>query len=165
MAVYTMSKRSSLIPPMNVVKETVFINGEEFVFDSLTLTQELNDCQSFELIQKITSEKELWLKSPQKLTEMIGDSVLIRFEYGKEAYRYEFSGYITEVLIDSAWQGSRDNVIRFIGQGKVVVLEDTPSMYSFVDQHLVNIVKTIAQEKEFGIKCRPRFEGVLPFVM
>ncbi|GIJ95655.1 hypothetical protein CAPN001_02240 [Capnocytophaga stomatis] len=150
---------------MNVVKETVFINGEEFVFDSLTLTQELNDCQSFELIQKITSEKELWLKSPQKLTEMIGDSVLIRFEYGKEAYRYEFSGYITEVLIDSAWQGSRDNVIRFIGQGKVVVLEDTPSMYSFVDQHLVNIVKTIAQEKEFGIKCRPRFEGVLPFVM
>ncbi len=165
MAVYTMSKRTSLINPMNVVKETVFIDGEEFIFDSLTLLQDLNDCQSFELIQKITTEKELWLKSPQKLTEMIGKSVLIRFEYGKEAYRYEFSGYLTEVLIDSACQGSRDNVIRFVGQGKVVVLEDTPSMNSFVDQHLVNIVKTIAQEKEFGIKCCPKFEGVLPFAM
>ncbi len=96
MAVYTMSKRSSLIPPMNVVKETVFIDGEEVIFDSLTLLQGLNDCQSFELIQKITTEKELWLKSPQKLTEMIGNSVLIRFEYGKEAYRYEFSGYLTD---------------------------------------------------------------------
>lgn len=82
-----MSERSSLIPVMNVVKKSVFINGEQQIFDSILLTQKLNDSQHFELIQKETTDKELWFKSPEKRNEIIGSSVLIRLEYPKGLFK------------------------------------------------------------------------------
>lgn len=38
-------------------------------------------------------------------------------------------------------------------------------MNSFVDQHLLNIVKTIAQEKDFDLECEPKYQEVIPFAM
>lgn len=158
---YIMSSQSSFSRKVNSVKGLVFIDGERQVFNSITLWQTLNDCQRFELVQNETSNEVLWQNSPQKRNENIGRSVLIQFVYGEEIFKYEFYGYITEILMDACTK----NAFRFIGQGKIVALKDAPSMDSFINVHLVNIVNTIAQEKEFDIQCEPKFQEVIPFAM
>ncbi|MCB9017891.1 MAG: type IV secretion protein Rhs [Prevotellaceae bacterium] len=157
---------------LNPVRPKVRFDGEEILFESLTLDQDMNSCHRFEVVKEFMSQDAMWKETPQKLMEMIGARALIRFEHIDSGRPYEFSGWVTDVRIE-AWEDGMDgdlsprrsNRVHFIGQGDVVSLEGTPTMNSFVDSQLSTIVSSMTENSLFEVKCNPRYQGVLPFAM
>ena len=66
---------------------------------------------------------------------------------------------------DTPTQGGSENKIRVIGKGSPVVLDDAPTMNSFVDYDLVNIVEKVFKNKYFDLICNPKFKGIIPYAM
>ena len=66
---------------------------------------------------------------------------------------------------DTPTQGGSENKISFIGKGSPVVLDDAPSMNSFVENDLKNIVETVFKNKYFDLTCNPKFKGIIPYAM
>lgn len=157
---------------LNPVKPKVRFDGEEFLFESLILDQKMNSCHHFEVIKEFFSQDEMWKAKPEELVGMIGSRALIYLEHLDGSHPYEFSGWITDVQIDS-WEDfadsieykHRSNKVRIIGQGDVVKLDGTPTMNSYVDKPLSDIVKWVTEKATFEVKCNPKYKGLLPYAM
>lgn len=157
---------------LNLVKPIVRLNGEEILFESLTLEQSMNSCHHFDVVREFMSQNELWEESPQKLVSYVGARMMIRFEHQESGTPYEFSGYVTDVRID-AWESEpdfesynhRSNRVHFIGEGDVVRLDGSLGMDSFVDNTLKSIVSESVSPSGIQLECNPRFDGVIPYVM
>jgi len=147
----------------------VHIDGKDKTsrFNSLSLKQSLNSCCDFELVETIATRKTLWQEQSQELLKQVGKNVIIRLSFPRGENTFQFSGFITEVLIDSdtPTQGGSENKISFIGKGSPVVLDDAPSMNSFVENDLKNIVETVFKNKYFDLTCNPKFKGIIPYAM
>ena len=157
---------------LNPVRPKVRFDGEEFLFESLLLDQKMNSCHYFEVVKEFFSQDEMWKTKPEALVKMIGSRALIYLEHLDGSHPYEFSGWITDVQIDS-WENftdsldykHRSNKVRIIGQGDVVKLDGTPTMNSYVDKPLSDIVKRVTEKASFEIKCNPKYKGLLPYAM
>ena len=157
---------------LNPVRPKVRFDGEEFLFESLLLEQKMNSCHYFEVVKEFFSQDEMWKTKPEALVKMIGSRALIYLEHLDGSHPYEFSGWITDVQIDS-WENftdsldykHRSNKVRIIGQGDVVKLDGTPTMNSYVDKPLSDIVKRVTEKASFEIKCNPKYKGLLPYAM
>ena len=156
--------QTGTFPPLNPVKPKVRFDGEEFLFESLILEQPMNSCHRFEIVREYLSQDELWKETPEKLMSLIGARTLIRFEHLTSKDSYEFSGWVTDVRID-AWEddetGSgflphRSNRVRIIGRGDAMSLDGVPSMHSFIDRQLADIVSEVTREAYFKVDCNPR---------
>lgn len=114
----------------------------------------------------------MWKADPEKLIAMIGSRTLIYFEHLDGSHPYEFSGWVTDVQIDS-WEEyadyqeyrHRSNKVRIIGKGDVVSLDATPTMNSYIDKQLKDIVAWTTENAYFPIKCQPKYKGILPYAM
>jgi len=148
---------------------SVHIDGKEQTsrFNSLHIQQSLNSCCDFELVETIATRKTLWKGQSQELLKQVGKNVIIRLSFPRGENTFQFSGFITEVVIDSdtPMQGGSENKIRVIGKGSPVVLDDAPAMNSFVDYDLVNIVEKVFKNKYFDLICNPKFKGIIPYAM
>ena len=148
---------------------SVHIDGKEQTsrFNSLHIQQSLNSCCDFELVETIATRKTLWQEQSQELLKQVGKNVIIRLSFPRGENTFQFSGFITEVVIDSdtPTQGGSENKISFIGKGSPVVLDDAPSMNSFVENDLKNIVETVFKNKYFDLTCNPKFKGIIPYAM
>ena len=157
---------------LNPVRPKVRFDGEEFLFESLLLEQKMNSCHYFEVVKEFFSQDEMWKTKPEDLVKMIGSRALIYLEHLDGSHPYEFSGWVTDVQIDS-WENftdsldykHRSNKVRIIGQGDVVKLDGTPTMNSYVDKPLSDIVKRVTEKASFEIKCNPKYKGLLPYAM
>ena len=157
---------------LNPVRPKVRFDGEEFLFESLLLEQKMNSCHYFEVVKEFFSQDEMWKTKPEALVKMIGSRALIYLEHLDGSHPYEFSGWVTDVQIDS-WENftdsldykHRSNKVRIIGQGDVVKLDGTPTMNSYVDKPLSDIVKRVTEKASFEIKCNPKYKGLLPYAM
>lgn len=165
--------QTGTFPPLNPVKPKVRFDGEEFLFESLILEQPINSCHRFEIVREYLSQDELWKETPEKLMSLIGARTLIRFEHLTSKDSYEFSGWVTDVRID-AWEddetGSgflphRSNRVRIIGRGDAMSLDGVPSMHSFIDRQLADIVSEVTREAYFKVECNPRYKGILPYAV
>ena len=148
---------------------SVHIDGKEQTsrFNSLHIQQSLNSCCDFELVETIATSKTLWQGQSQELLKQVGKNVIIRLSFPRGENTFQFSGFITEVVIDSdtPTQGGSENKIRVIGKGSPVVLDDAPAMNSFVDYDLVNIVEKVFKNKYFDLICNPKFKAIIPYAM
>lgn len=157
---------------LNPVRPKVRFDGEEFLFESLLLEQKMNSCHYFEVVKEFFSQDEMWKTKPEALVKMIGSRALIYLEHLDGSHPYEFSGWVTDVQIDS-WENfadsldykHRSNKVRIIGQGDVVKLDGTPTMNSYVDKPLSDIVRRVTEKASFEIKCNPKYKGLLPYAM
>ena len=157
---------------LNPVRPKVRFDGEEFLFESLLLEQKMNSCHYFEVVKEFFSQDEMWKTKPEALVKMIGSRALIYLEHLDGSHPYEFSGWVTDVQIDS-WENftdsldykHRSNKVRIIGQGDIVKLDGTPTMNSYVDKPLSDIVKRVTEKASFEIKCNPKYKGLLPYAM
>lgn len=157
---------------LNPVRPKVRFDGEEFLFESLLLEQKMNSCHYFEVVKEFFSQDEMWKTKPEALVKMIGSRALIYLEHLDGHHPYEFSGWVTDVQIDS-WENfadsldykHRSNKVRIIGQGDVVKLDGTPTMNSYVDKPLSDIVRRVTEKASFEIKCNPKYKGLLPYAM
>ena len=149
---------------------SVHIDGKEQTsrINSLHIQQTLNSCCDFELVETIATRKTLWQGQSQELLKQVGKNVIIRLSFPRGKNTFQFSGFITEVVIDSdtpTTTGSSENKIRIIGKGSPIVLDDSPAMNSFVDQDLKNIVEKVFKNKYFDLICNPKFKGIIPYAM
>ncbi|EKY18413.1 type VI secretion system Vgr family protein [Capnocytophaga sp. oral taxon 324] len=157
----------STFSKLRPIFHSIHIDGKDKTsrFNSLLLKQSFNSCCDFELIETIATRKTLWQGESQELLKQVGKNVIIRLSFPRGQNTYQFSGFITEVVIDSdtAIQGGSENKIRIIGKGSPVVLDDAPSMNSFVDQDLKNIVEKVFKNKYFDLTCNPKFKEIIPY--
>ena len=149
---------------------SVHIDGKEQTsrINSLHIQQTLNSCCDFELVETIATRKTLWQGQSQELLKQVGKNVIIRLSFPRGKNTFQFSGFITEVVIDSdtpTTTGSSENKIRIIGKGSPIVLDDSPAMNSFVDQDLKNIVEKVFKNKYFDLTCIPKFKSIIPYAM
>ncbi|CEN35746.1 phage baseplate assembly protein V [Capnocytophaga cynodegmi] len=151
------------------VKSSVYIKGEPLVFNSLVLRQSLNSCHFFEVTEDFLGREDLVSKkSPNSLSEFVGERIHIVFQH--ESKKYEFVGFITEVEMDS-WERpqsiSYSNCIRYKGKGAICMLDDVPSMFSFTDYTLADIVRELTSDYQshFSTHCNPNFKETLAFAM
>ena len=149
---------------------SVHIDGKEQTsrINSLHIQQSLNSCCDFELVETIATRKTLWQGQSQELLKQVGKNVIIRLSFPRGKNTFQFSGFITEVVIDSdtpTSTGSSENKIRIIGKGSPIVLDDSPAMNSFVDQDLKNIVEKVFKNKYFDLTCIPKFKSIIPYAM
>ena len=149
---------------------SVHIDGKEQTsrINSLHIQQALNSCCDFELVETIATRKTLWQGQSQELLKQVGKNVIIRLSFPRGKNTFQFSGFITEVVIDSdtpTTTGSSENKIRIIGKGSPIVLDDSPAMNSFVDQDLKNIVEKVFKNKYFDLTCIPKFKSIIPYAM
>lgn len=157
---------------LNPVCPKVCLDGEEFLFESLILEQKMNSCHRFEVVREFFSQDELWQAKPEELVGMIGARVLIHLEHLGGDHPYEFSGWVTDVQIDSGEDflrthehRHRSNKVRIIGQGDVVKLDGIPTMNSYIDKQLSDIVALTTKGSRFEVKCNPKYKGILPYAM
>ena len=159
----------STFSKLRPIFHSVHIDGKDKTsrFNSLSLKQSLNSCCDFELVETIATRKTLWKGQSQELLKQVGKNVIIRLSFPRGENTFQFSGFITEVVIDSdtPTQGGSENKIRIIGKGSPVVLDDAPSMNSFVENDLKNIVETVFKNKYFDLTCNPKFKGIIPYAM
>ena len=159
----------STFSKLRPIFHSVHIDGKDKTsrFNSLSLKQSLNSCCDFELVETIATRKTLWQEQSQELLKQVGKNVIIRLSFPRGENTFQFSGFITEVVIDSdtPTQGGSENKISFIGKGSPVVLDDAPSMNSFVENDLKNIVETVFKNKYFDLTCNPKFKGIIPYAM
>ena len=169
---YTTDTENKRVLSLNPVKPKVRFDGEEFLFESLMLEQKMNSCHYFEVVKEFFSQDEMWQAKPGELIGMIGSRVLIYLEHLDGSHPYEFSGWVTDVQIDS-WEDfagrsdnrRRSNKVRIIGQGDVVKLDGAATMNSFVDCSLSNIVAQTTQDSHLEVKCNPKYKALLPYAM
>ena len=159
----------STFSKLRPIFHSVHIDGKDKTsrFNSLHIQQSLNSCCDFELVETIATRKTLWKGQSQELLKQVGKNVIIRLSFPRGENTYQFSGFITEVVIDSdtATMGGSENKIRIIGKGSPVVLDDAPTMNSFVDYDLVNIVEKVFKNKYFDLICNPKFKAIIPYAM
>ena len=159
----------STFSKLRPIFHSVHIDGKDKTsrFNSLSLKQSLNSCCDFELVETIATRKTLWQGQSQELLKQVGKNVIIRLSFPRGENTFQFSGFITEVVIDSdtPTQGGSENKIRVIGKGSPVVLDDAPAMNSFVDYDLVNIVEKVFKNKYFDLICNPKFKAIIPYAM
>ena len=169
---YTTDTENKRVLSLNPVKPKVRFDGEEFLFESLMLEQKMNSCHYFEVVKEFFSQDEMWQAKPGELIGMIGSRVLIYLEHLDGSHPYEFSGWVTDVQIDS-WEDfagrsdnrRRSNKVRIIGQGDVVKLDGAVTMNSFVDCSLSSIVAQTTQDSRLEVKCNPKYKALLPYAM
>ena len=160
----------STFSKLRPIFHSVHIDGKEQTsrINSLHIQQALNSCCDFELVETIATRKTLWQGQSQELLKQVGKNVIIRLSFPRGKNTFQFSGFITEVVIDSdtpTTTGSSENKIRIIGKGSPIVLDDSPAMNSFVDQDLKNIVEKVFKNKYFDLICNPKFKGIIPYAM
>lgn len=157
---------------LNPVVPSVYIDGEEIMFESLTLEQSMNSCHRFDVVKEFMSQNEMWSQSPEKLLGYIGSRISIRFEHKSSGEEYEFNGWVTDVCID-AWESQPDydyynhksNRVHIKGSGDAIKLDSSRGNDSFTDTQLKNIVLQSVSSGDVPIQCDPEFDGVLPFMM
>ena len=159
-----------LFSKLRPIFHSVHIDGKEQTsrINSLHIQQALNSCCDFELVETIATRKTLWQGQSQELLKQVGKNVIIRLSFPRGKNTFQFSGFITEVVIDSdtpTTTGSSENKIRIIGKGSPIVLDDSPAMNSFVDQDLKNIVEKVFKNKYFDLTCIPKFKSIIPYAM
>ena len=160
----------STFSKLRPIFHSVHIDGKEQTsrINSLHIQQTLNSCCDFELVETIATRKTLWQGQSQELLKQVGKNVIIRLSFPRGKNTFQFSGFITEVVIDSdtpTTTGSSENKIRIIGKGSPIVLDDSPAMNSFVDQDLKNIVEKVFKNKYFDLTCIPKFKSIIPYAM
>ena len=160
----------STFSKLRPIFHSVHIDGKEQTsrINSLHIQQTLNSCCDFELVETIATRKTLWQGQSQELLKQVGKNVIIRLSFPRGKNTFQFSGFITEVVIDSdspTTTGSSENKIRIIGKGSPIVLDDAPAMNSFVDQDLKNIVEKVFKNKYFDLTCIPKFKSIIPYAM
>ena len=146
----------------------LYLKGVRKIFHSLVLKQSLNSCHWFEFTETFSSIEELLTdQSPDTLAKSTGGQVDIYFHYGKTSY--EFTGYITQVVMDTidSPSGFPINRVKYIGSGAICLLQDMPSMASFADGKLKGIVSDTCSpyKKTLPIECHPKCKEVVPFAL
>ena len=159
-----------MIQGLNPIRPKLFLDGDELLFESMVLEQELNSCHHFDVMKEYPSQDELWQEAHLWLTDRIGSSVLIRLEHLDSSSSYEFSGVVTDVRVEtwdstSEMSNRRVNRLHLIGSGDPIRLDGAKGRDSFVDCQLRDVFLQLTDGAGFEVVCEPRYRGVLPYLM
>lgn len=125
--------------PLNPVEATVTLAGKQIHFVELKLEQHFYQSHHAEILVDFEELDVKWLANPISLIKYIGDSLNITFKHKISGDTYVFSGIVTNVTMKGR-HGTQNHIL-IQGADPSVKLSDSPTMDSFVNMPLNDIVK------------------------
>lgn len=149
---------------LNKVDTELKVAGAKTHFVYLSLYQAFNSHHRFEIEIDHEEMSQLWMDSPAKLIDLIGESVIITMKHKQTGEENEFEGIITNTSL-SGYHGQKNAVI-LSGKSKTIKLDGKHTMDSFMDKTLQQIVNEAVENSGNGgeVTCKPVFGGMLDYV-
>jgi Uncharacterized protein conserved in bacteria len=149
---------------LNHVVTAVNLAGNKVHFVELELHQEYN--QHHHCIITIDYEEldSKWLTNPVKLLKLIGESVIVEMKHSVTGEPNLFDGIIRNVTFSGKHGTQNYAVIQ--AAGETIRLEDKPTMYSFLNKTLYEIVKETVEKLGNGaeIVIKPRYNEPIEYM-
>lgn len=124
---------------LNPVETTVSIAGKQIHFVHLKLSQRFFTSHHCEILVDFEELDERWLANPITMIKYIGESIDITFRHMISGETTVFSGIVTNVTMKGKF-GTQNHIL-IQGADPSIKLSDSPTMDSFVDMSLNDIVK------------------------
>jgi len=149
---------------LNLVDTKVTIAGSPCHFVHLKLNQVLNDHHTFTIKVDYEELDSLWMANPTKMIQMIGKDVGIAMQHRQTGDSNMFSGIITNVSMSG--KNGEQNYIIVSGCSPTIKLDGTPTMDSFMDLTLKNIVQESIDNSGNGgeVSIKPVYKGKIDFL-
>lgn len=149
---------------LNPVITSVKIDGKDRHFVNLELHQKFNDHHTFAVKIDFEQFEKKWLESPAKMIQLIGKDVDITMQHKETGESYNFKGIVTDISM--AGQHGEQNYYVIYGSSPTIKLEGKPTMDSFVDSTLKNIVDEAVGTSGNGgeITASPKFGGTIEYI-
>lgn len=149
--------------PLNNVETTVTIAGIKVSFVKLTLSQEFNAHHKLEVLVDFDQLDILWMNDIVSLINKMGESIIVTMTHRQTGDTNIFGGIITNV--SAVGQHGEQNYYLITGMSNSIKLDGRPSMDSFCDKSLKDIVDEIKSTSGNGaeIKNEPKYSGVIDY--
>lgn len=127
---------------------TLNIDGKEIkVFQSISLTQTINDHHHFEVVVDMNLVEEIKAHTMNQSKSWLGKSIVIAFD------QKEFLGVITDLKMVQT-DGYHGQLV-ISGYSKTILLEAGAHLQSWLDKNLSSIVADVAEEGSVEVEINP----------
>ncbi|WP_282036633.1 type VI secretion system Vgr family protein [Saccharicrinis aurantiacus] len=153
------------LPQLNVVETEVKVAEELVDFVGLNLEQNMSGHHVFEIkVNYKPNKPNVWSTTPETLFEQLGETVSIKFTHAESGETSEFNGLITNVKVGGS-NGDQGFVI-LQGGSPTLLLDMDPSMGSFMDYTLSNIISETLENTGVGIELvdNATFTTIMPYI-
>ena len=150
---------------LNAVDATVTLAGQIVHFVDLQLNQGFNQHHTCDvLINYEEIDKTGWMNDPVGILKKIGEPLTIEFQHKQTGERNIFLGIIKNIKF--LGKHGRQNNILFQGISETVKLDGKPSMDSFLDKTLEDIVLEAAENSGNGAKItsKPKYTHSIEYL-
>ncbi|MDR3340157.1 MAG: phage late control D family protein, partial [Candidatus Symbiothrix sp.] len=149
---------------LNLVVTTVCISGKEVHFARLKLQQAFNQHSWFEIEIDHTEFSGRWMDDAIPIIKYIGLDVCITMQHRQTGEQNLFTGIITNVSFKG--RHGQQNFIVFTGASPTIKLDGKPTMDSFMDLPLQQVVDEAVANSGNGasVIINPKFGSRLDYV-
>ncbi|RHH07914.1 hypothetical protein DW228_18445 [Bacteroides fragilis] len=149
---------------LNSVVANIVIDGKKVSFLSLKLEQEFNSHHKFELFFDYRTFENRWMEAPEKLFALLNTEVVINLLHKETGEENLFVGIVQNVSY--VGHAGVSNQICISGKSPTVLLESLPTMNSFVNKSLGDIVTEVVEYSGNGavVKVNPVFSSNIDYL-
>ncbi|WP_044214134.1 phage baseplate assembly protein V, partial [Saccharicrinis fermentans] len=153
------------LPQLNLVDAEVHVAGELVDFLTLTLNQSMTGHHRFKIQVNFKPHKpSVWTTTPETVFEQLGETVTIKLAHRENGELTEFEGFVTNIYVGGN-DGDQGYAV-LEGGSPTLLLDMDPSMGSFTDYTLGNIVSETIENSGVGVELvsDPQFTSIIPYV-
>lgn len=149
---------------LNPVDTTVSIAGKHIHFVELKLSQHFYEHNRCEVLVDFEELDERWMANAVSMIKYIGESIDITFTHRISGETNVFSGIVTNVTMKGR-HGTQNHIL-IHGADPSIKLSDSPTMDSFVDMTLNDIIKEAVGYSGNGVDITidPNYTKPIDFV-
>jgi Uncharacterized protein conserved in bacteria len=149
---------------LNPVDTIVSIAGEQIHFVELKLSQHFYEHHRCEILVDFEELDERWMANPVSMINYIGESIDITFTHRISGETTVFSGIVTNITMKGK-HGTQNHIL-IHGADPSIKLSDSPTMDSFFDMTLSDIVKEAIGYSGNGVEItiNPGYTKPIDFV-
>jgi len=150
---------------LNTVIATVTLAGKVVHFVNLELEQGFNRHHTCKILVNYEElDKSGWMGDPVGILKNIGEPIMVEFRHKQTNEKNTFFGIINNITFLGK-HGQQNNIL-FQGISETIKLDGKPSMDSFTDQILKNIVSEVVDNSGNGAKVtsEPQYDRPIEYL-
>ncbi|MEN9919421.1 MAG: hypothetical protein RL662_1857 [Bacteroidota bacterium] len=133
---------------LNPVETSISLSGKKIHFVELELNQRFNQHHICRILIDFEELDKSWMNDPVKIVKYIGEPLVVEMRQAKTGETNIFKSIITD--IGMVGKHGQQNHILIQTASNTIKLEDSPTMDSFVDKTLDEIVAEVAKTSGNG---------------
>lgn len=149
---------------LNLVETTLKVAGAECYFSHLELNQQMNSHHTFSIKIDYEEYGKKWMENPIQIIQLMGKEVEITMVHRQTGDMNLFKGIVSSAYM-SGEHGEKNYYI-LEGHSPTIKLDGKPTMDSFIDQNLENIVNEVVETSGNGaeVTVKPAFKGTIDYI-